>query len=60
MMIAITRTLASLVIGTWVATFLGPNKFPGKVLVFALMALPAVAPGDLAAILAPPSNDAAG
>lgn len=50
MTIAITTTVASLAIGTWVACFLGPSRFRGKLLVFALMCLPAVVPGIISAI----------
>ncbi|MEM0906826.1 MAG: ABC transporter permease, partial [Pseudomonadota bacterium] len=50
MTIAVASTLLSLIIGTWVATFLGPNRFPGKLIVFAIMCLPAVVPGIISAI----------
>jgi spermidine/putrescine transport system permease protein len=50
MTIAISCTLLSLVIGTWVACFLGPYKFPGKLIVFAVTCLPAVIPGIISAI----------
>lgn len=50
MAIAISTTVLSLAIGTWVACFLGPAKFRGKIIVFALMALPAVVPGIISAI----------
>ncbi|MCT7374586.1 ABC transporter permease [Chelativorans salis] len=50
MTIAVSSTLLSLVIGVWVATFLGPNKFRGKLIVFALTCLPAVIPGIISAI----------
>ena len=48
--IAIASTFLSLVIGTWVACFLGPNRFRGKLIVFALTCLPAVVPGIISAI----------
>lgn len=50
MTIAVASTLLSLAIGVWVATFLGPNKFRGKLIVFALTCLPAVIPGIISAI----------
>lgn len=50
MAIALSTTFLSLMIGTWVACFLGPNKFRGKLIVFALATLPAVIPGIISAI----------
>lgn len=50
MTIALSTTVLSLAIGTWIACFLGPNKFRGKLIVFALMCLPAVVPGIISAI----------
>ena len=50
MAIAIASTVLSLAIGTWVACFLGPHKFRGKLIVFALTCLPAVVPGIISAI----------
>ena len=50
MTIAIASTFLSLAIGTWVACFLGPNKFRGKLIVFAVTCLPAVIPGIISAI----------
>ncbi len=50
MTIALSTTFLSLVIGVWIATFLGPNKFRGKLIVFALTCLPAVIPGIISAI----------
>ena len=50
MIIAIASTALSLAIGTWVACFLGPNRFRGKLIVFALTCLPAVIPGIISAI----------
>lgn len=50
MAIALSTTFLSLVIGTWIASFLGPYKFPGKLLVFAITCLPAVIPGIISAI----------
>lgn len=50
MTIALSTTLLSLIIGVWVALFLGPNRFRGKLIVFALTCLPAVVPGIISAI----------
>lgn len=50
MAIALSTTFLSLMIGTWLACFLGPNKFRGKLIVFALATLPAVIPGIISAI----------
>ena len=50
LMIAVSSMLLSLLIGVWVATFLGPNRFRGKLIVFALTCLPAVIPGIISAI----------
>jgi spermidine/putrescine transport system permease protein len=50
MAIALATTALSLVIGTWVACFLGPNRFRGKLIVFAVTCLPAVIPGIISAI----------
>lgn len=50
MAIALSTTFLSLVIGTWVASFLGPHKFRGKLIVFALACMPAVIPGIISAI----------
>lgn len=50
MTIAVASTLLSLVIGVWVACFLGPYRFPGRVIVFAVACLPAVIPGIISAI----------
>ena len=50
MTIALSSTFLSLIIGTWIACFLGPNKFRGKVIVFAVTCLPAVIPGIISAI----------
>ena len=50
MTIALASTFLSLTIGTWVACFLGPNRFRGKLIVFALTCLPAVIPGIISAI----------
>ncbi|WP_336055800.1 ABC transporter permease [Nitratireductor sp. CH_MIT9313-5] len=50
MAIALASTFLSLVIGTWVAAFLGPNNFRGKLIVFAVTCLPAVIPGIISAI----------
>ena len=50
MTIALSTTILSLVIGVWIATFLGPSRFRGKLIVFALVCLPAVIPGIISAI----------
>ncbi len=50
MTIALSSTFLSLAIGTWIACFLGPNKFRGKLIVFAVTCLPAVIPGIISAI----------
>lgn len=50
MTIALATTFLSLVIGVWIATFLGPNRFRGKLIIFALACLPAVIPGIISAI----------
>jgi spermidine/putrescine transport system permease protein len=50
MAIALSTTLLSLIIGVWVATFLGPQRFRGKLIVFALTCLPAVIPGIISGI----------
>lgn len=48
--IAAASTALSLVIGTWCAVFLGPARFWGRAIVFAVMCLPAVIPGVISAI----------
>lgn len=48
--IAVASTLLSLFIGVWVANLLGPQRFFGKLIVFALTCLPAVIPGIISAI----------
>ena len=50
MAIALSTTLLSLIIGVWAATFLGPNRFRGKLIIFALTCLPAVIPGIISGI----------
>lgn len=50
MTIAIASTLLSLIIGTWTALLLGPNRFFGRPVLFALTCLPAVIPGIISAI----------
>lgn len=50
MAIAVSCTVLSLLIGTWVACLLGPHKFRGKLIVFAITCLPAVIPGIISAI----------
>jgi spermidine/putrescine transport system permease protein len=50
MAIALSTTLLSLIIGVWVATFIGPQRFRGKLFVFALTCLPAVIPGIISGI----------
>ena len=44
MIIALSSTAFALIIGTWAAILLGPTKFRGKLIVFALVCLPAVLP----------------
>ncbi|NJO37786.1 MAG: ABC transporter permease [Rhizobiales bacterium] len=48
--IAIASTALSLAIGTWIALLLGPHRFFGRAIVFALTCLPAVIPGIISAI----------
>lgn len=50
LVIALSSTLLSLFIGVWVATFIGPQRFRGKLIVFAITCLPAVIPGIISAI----------
>ena len=50
MAIAIASTALSLAIGTWTALLLGPHRFFGRALLFALTCLPAVIPGIISAI----------
>ena len=50
MIIALSSTAIALMIGTWAAILLGPTKFRGKLIVFALVCLPAVIPGIISAI----------
>jgi len=50
MFIALSSTVIALIIGTWAAILLGPTKFRGKLIVFALVCLPAVIPGIISAI----------
>lgn len=50
MTIAIASTVLSLIIGTWIALLLGPNRFAGRAILFALTCLPAVIPGIISAI----------
>ena len=50
MLIALSSTVIALIIGTWAAILLGPTKFRGKLIVFALVCLPAVIPGIISAI----------
>ncbi len=50
MTIAIASTALSLAIGTWIALLLGPSRFFGRAVVFALTCLPAVIPGIISAI----------
>ncbi len=50
MAIAIASTALSLVVGTWSALLIGPNRFVGRTLMFALTCLPAVIPGIISAI----------
>jgi spermidine/putrescine transport system permease protein len=48
--IAVSSAALSLVVGTWIAIFLGPNRFFGRTIVLALTFLPAVVPGIISAI----------
>jgi spermidine/putrescine transport system permease protein len=48
--IAISSTILALAIGTWAAMLLSKASFKGKVIVFALITLPAVLPGIISAI----------
>ncbi len=48
--IAISSTVLAIIIGTWAAMLLSQAKFKGKVIVFALITLPAVLPGIISAI----------
>ena len=50
MLIAFSSTAIALIIGTWAAILLGPTKFRGKLIVFALICLPAIIPGIISAI----------
>lgn len=50
MAIAIASTALSLVIGTWCALLIGPNRFVGRTLMLALTCLPAVIPGIISGI----------
>jgi len=50
MLIALSSTVIALMIGTWAAILLGPTKFRGKLIVFALICLPAIIPGIISAI----------
>ena len=50
MLIALSSTVIALIIGTWAAILLGPTKFRGKLIVFALICLPAIIPGIISAI----------
>jgi spermidine/putrescine transport system permease protein len=48
--IAVASTAGALVLGLLLGLFIGPNRFFGKAVLFALMALPAVMPGIISAI----------
>ncbi len=50
MAIAIISTVLAIVIGVWAAMLLGHSNFRGKVVIFALICLPAVIPGIISAI----------
>ncbi len=50
MAIAVSSTALALLAGTWAAMLLGPTKFRGKVVTFAMVCLPAVVPGIISAI----------
>jgi spermidine/putrescine transport system permease protein len=49
-LIALASTASALVLGLLLGLFLGPTRFFGKAVLFALMALPAVMPGIISAI----------
>jgi spermidine/putrescine transport system permease protein len=49
-LIALASTAISLVLGLLIGLLLGPTRFIGKTLLFALMALPAVTPGIISGI----------
>jgi spermidine/putrescine transport system permease protein len=49
-LIAVASTAGALVLGLLIGLFLGPTRFFGKAVLFALMALPAVTPGIISAI----------
>ncbi|KAA0970424.1 ABC transporter permease [Aureimonas fodinaquatilis] len=48
--IAVVSMVLTLLISIWTAMFMGPFRFRGKMLVFALLCLPAVMPGIISAI----------
>lgn len=48
--IAISSTLVSIIIGTWLAVLLSRGKFAGRPVVYALTILPALVPGIISAI----------
>lgn len=48
--IAVASTVVSLVVGTWAALLLGPYRFRGRLVLYALVCLPAVIPGIISAI----------
>lgn len=50
LLIALSTTFLSLVIGVWIACFLGPHNFMGRIVLLALTCLPAVIPGIISAI----------
>ncbi|MEM7021602.1 MAG: ABC transporter permease [Pseudomonadota bacterium] len=48
--IAVASTAGALVIGLLIGLFIGPHRFAGRAILFALMALPAVTPGVISGI----------
>lgn len=50
MMIAVTSTAISLLVGTWIAVLLTDRKFFGRAVVLGLTLLPAIIPGIISAI----------
>ena len=48
--IAVLSTLASIIVGTWIALLLDGHRFVGRATIFALAILPALVPGIISAI----------
>jgi spermidine/putrescine transport system permease protein len=49
-LVALLSTVLTLAISVWTAMFIGPVRFWGKIVVFAMLCLPAVMPGIISAI----------